>query len=244
MIKEIINNYFINNLPESILYLYLAFAFTLLITNFNYKRFLKKYNDYQAYILYFISFFVVLFIIPLVLIYFFSDDFSLYLKQIGFTFGKTEIGIPILLIGIPLFYLISVFSINDPQIQNFYPFSKEACKNNKKFLFFELCYLLFYYFTWEFIFRGLLFFPLIPKTGLVIAIIIQTMISTIYHIGHPDKEISGALGGGFLFGIIAFVTGSFFYSIVLHAFLGITNDTLLCKKIHTKKQSADSRDSK
>jgi membrane protease YdiL (CAAX protease family) len=244
MIKEIINTHFIDKLPESVLYAYVAIAFTVILVRLNYKVFLKKYDDYKAFLMYFISFFTLLFLIPMILIFFFSDDFSLYLMKIGLQFGNTGVGIPILLAGIPLFFIMSLFSVRDPAIQRFYPFSKTACGSNKKFLTFELSYLVFYYFTWEFIFRGILFFPLIPQVGLVGAIAIQSIISTVYHIGHPDKEISGAFAGGIFFGLVAFFTQSFIYPMVLHAFLGITNDTILCFKYHRKNKASDSPDRK
>lgn len=244
MIKEIINTHFISKLPESILYAYIAIAFTVILVRLHYKVFLKKHNDYKAFALYFISFFILLFLIPVILIFFFSDDFAQYLAKIGFQLGKTGIGIPILLGGIPLFFVMSLFSVKDATIQRFYPFSKTACGSNKKFFTFELAYLVFYYFTWEFIFRGLLFFPLIPLVGLAGAIAIQSIISTIYHIGHPDKEISGAFAGGIGFGLVAFFTQSFFYSFVLHAFLGISNDTILCFKYHRKNPGPNKTESK
>ena len=63
--------------------------------------------------------------------------------------------------------------------------------------------------------------------GIIISISIQTIISTIYHIGHPFEEILGAFAGGFIFGIIALLTGSFLYTWLIHAALGIATDTFV-----------------
>ena len=55
----------------------------------------------------------------------------------------------------------------------------------------------------------------------------QTIISTLLHIGHPDSEVFAAAGAGLAFGLVAYVTGSFVYPLVLHAATGISTDTFL-----------------
>lgn len=60
-----------------------------------------------------------------------------------------------------------------------------------------------------------------------ISISIQTIISTLFHIGHPLTEIFAALFGGFIFGIISLFTGSILYTVFIHAFLGITTDLFI-----------------
>ena len=115
-----------------------------------------------------------------------------------------------------------------------YPFSKEACAGLKKFVIYETCYLGLYYLPWEFLFRGLLFFPLIPAIGLLPAVAVQTTISTIYHFGHPDAEIFAALGGGIVFGLIAQATGSFLYTFIIHSLAGIATDSFLYFRCHRR----------
>jgi membrane protease YdiL (CAAX protease family) len=56
---------------------------------------------------------------------------------------------------------------------------------------------------------------------------LQTIISTIYHFGHPDSEIWAACGAGFIFGLVAWFSGSILYSVFMHALVGIGNDTFL-----------------
>jgi membrane protease YdiL (CAAX protease family) len=149
----------------------------------------------------------------------------------------------IVLAGIPIMTVVSFVSTKNPAIQEQYPFSKRACDNSKKFVLFEMCYLIFYYVTWEFTFRGVILFGLIGWSGenppgIVMAILIQAIIATVYHLGHPHMEIFGALVGSIIFGIIAFVTGSILYSIFLHAFVGILNDTILYVRFYKNRERA------
>jgi membrane protease YdiL (CAAX protease family) len=112
-------------------------------------------------------------------------------------------------------------------MQKMYPFAKAAGGSVRIFVGYELSYLFLYYLPWEFVFRGVLFLPLVPAVGLVPALAIQTVISTLLHIGHPDTEIFAAAGAGLVFGAIAYATGSFLYTFILHAATGIATDTFL-----------------
>jgi membrane protease YdiL (CAAX protease family) len=97
-----------------------------------------------------------------------------------------------------------------------------------------------YYFAWEFTFRGVFLFSIIEmtgeaKTGILAAIFIQATIATVYHIGHPDIEVVSAFVGSLIFGIIAYITMSFLYTLFIHALLGVANDTFFYLKYHKVK---------
>lgn len=212
---------------HTIIFLYLPVAFTLMLTIFHYKQLLKKYNDFKAFLLYFSFFFLTFLIIPLFIILILRIDSLEFLKGIGFSFGEIKKGILITAISIPIAILAAFIGSKDPGVKKQYPFSKTACIQFNKFIIYESAYLILYYFAWEFLFRGVLFFPLVTSCNLLIALSIQTIISTLYHIGHPTSEIFGALFAGFIFGAIAYLTGSFFYTVFLHALVGIGNDSFL-----------------
>ena len=74
----------------------------------------------------------------------------------------------------------------------------------------------------------LLFFPLLGTVGLLPALAVQTMLSTLYHIGHPDTEIAASLAAGFLFGLVAYHTRSILYTTAIHALFGIATDVASC----------------
>jgi membrane protease YdiL (CAAX protease family) len=219
--------------PYSWLFFIYAIGFALICSFFHHRSFLKKYaDDFKAFVLYFISFFVLLFALPFNFILFsFPEPFGT-LRRLGLQLGDFKLGMLIILIGIPITAVLGYISTKNPEIKEQYPFSKKACESPGKFVLYEISYLVFYYVAWEFTFRGVLLFATIElmgqnSTGIVVAILIQTIIATIYHLGHSSMEIIGALLGSIIFGIIAYNTHSIFYTIFLHALLGILNDTVI-----------------
>ena len=87
-----------------------------------------------------------------------------------------------------------------PKIRSFderTPFRRRRWKGQGASSLYELAYVAFYYLAWEFAFRGVVLFGLLaflPHTipGIAVAIMVQTFLSTIYHIGHPHSEVFGA----------------------------------------------------
>ena len=63
------------------------------------------------------------------------------------------------------------------------------------------------------------------------AILVQTFLSTIYHIGHPDSEVVGAFLLGLVAGSAAVVTGSILYGLFAHAVVGVLNDYLAYRRL-------------
>ncbi len=215
---------------KTVLFLYLPVAFTLLLTIFNYRAFLKVFDDFWAYLFYFGAFFIFFLAVPVLLILTLSLRPPTALRGLGFTLGIVRHGWGILTAGIPLAVLIAYVGSRDPALQQHYPFSKTACADPRRFLLFELAYVFFYYFPWEFLFRGLLFFPVVAALGLPAALALQTIVSTLLHVGHPDSEIWAALAAGIIFGLIAYWTGSFLYALLLHALIGVGNDFFLYRR--------------
>jgi membrane protease YdiL (CAAX protease family) len=209
------------------LYLYLSLAFTLLSSLCGYRFLKKKFSEYAAFLFYFALLFILLLVIPcFIILVSFSQPLA-FLRSVGCTLGNWQRGLPILAVVLPLFVLIAFLGAKDPAMQRQYPFAKATLTNRQSFLRYEIFYFFLYYLPWEFTFRGLLFFPLINPLGLPMALAIQTIISILYHLGHPDSEIFACLVGGFLLGGIAYVTGSIFYVFILHACLGIATDTFI-----------------
>jgi membrane protease YdiL (CAAX protease family) len=211
----------------AVLLLYLSAAFALAVTVFHRRRFLKQGDDFRALLLYFASFFILFFVVPCGLIFITAREPFQFLKEAGFSLGDYGKGFLIAAIGAPVAVLAGFIGSTDAQLRRFYPFSKSACRTGKKLLAYETAYLFLYYLPWESLFRGILFFPLIPSLGLIPALCLQTILSTLYHIGHPDSEIFASLAAGFLFGGIAYVTGSFLYTFFLHALVGISTDMFI-----------------
>jgi len=157
------------------------------------------------------------------------------LYKIGLTLGELKRSLPLAALGAPVAALAGWIGSGDRAIRAFYPFSKEACRSSRSLALFELSYALLYYPAWEFLFRGILFFPFVPVIGLLPALALETGLSTLYHIGHPPSEILAAVGAGVVFGLVAFWTGSFLVTAFLHAVVGVSTDTFLYLRLHRKR---------
>ncbi len=226
----------------SLLFLIYAVGFALISSLFNYKSLLKKYkDDLKVFIRYFAYFSLFLLLIPVIGIFLYSPHPLKILRNLGFQPGNFKLGLILILISIPILVFAAYISSNDPNFKRYYPFSKNACRSLKTFVVYEISYLLMYYIAWEFTFRGFFLFSIVEMmghsmSGILIAILIQAIISTVYHLGHPDLEILSALFGSIIFGIVAYATKSILYTIFIHAFLGILNDTFLYVRYYKKKE--------
>ena len=213
-----------------VLLIWETLVLTLLQTVFDLKRFRKTCSDdLSAARRYFLSFFVLGLALPLIAIFLLAASPSEVLGDIGLRLGRWKLGLILVLASVPVAWLVGKVGTGDPEMRAFYPFSKKALADAKTFLGYEATYFLFYYTAWEFIFRGILFFPLAVYAGFLPALAVSVLTSTLFHIGHPDTEIFGALGGGLIFGFVAWQTGSFLYLIPIHAFIGIATDSCLFK---------------
>lgn len=218
------------SLPLALVYLQLVLALTLLTTFLHFRRLRKTREELAAVRLYFLAFFGLLLAAPCLIVVLAASDPLSVLASWGWTFGRADRGLAILAAGLPLAVLSGFIGSRDPEMKKMYPFAKVACADRRRFAGYEISYLLFYYLPWEFVFRGVLFLPLVPAVGLIPALVVQTVISTLLHIGHPDTEVFAAAGAGFLFGAIAYLTGSFFYTFILHAAVGMATDTFICRQ--------------
>ncbi len=206
---------------------YLCLAYAVVLGFFHPLRRPRSTRDLKPYLVYFAAFFTLFFIAPCILLVLVRGETVGSLDAIGLGWGKPGRGLPLAAIGVPVAVLAGRVGSRDAALGKFYPFSKEALVSGRSFAVFELAYVILYYPAWEFLYRGVLFFPLIPAIGLVPALAVETLLSTLYHIGHPGSEILAAAGAGIVFGLIAFWTGSFFYTALIHAAVGVSTDTFL-----------------
>jgi len=89
-------------------------------------------------------------------------------------------------------------------------------------------YVLFYYVSWEFFFRGFIQLGTERFVGCFNAILIGTALSTLAHLGpHAMVETIGAIGGGILWGFFVYRSRSIIPGLIMHASLGIGLDYFL-----------------
>jgi hypothetical protein len=191
--------------------------------------------------LYFSSFFVLMFLFPLALVLVDGPRVGMYPWTLGMRVGDWRTGLTMFAFTIPLVVLSVVMGSNDPELRRQYPFSKEALQKPGRFVAYEFSYVALYYLAWEFAFRGVVLFGLLaflPHTipGIAVAIMVQTFLSTIYHIGHPHSEVIGAFVLGLGAGAATVVTGSFLYSLLFHALIGVLNDCLAYRRLARARQ--------
>jgi membrane protease YdiL (CAAX protease family) len=212
----------------SVLYVYLALAFALMMTGLRRRALQARFGDLRGAILYFVAFSAVFLAAPALIIVAGAPHPGEFLRSVGLATGHAGTGLLLTAAGVPAALAVGFIGSRDPAMRKQYPFSAEACSSPRRFVLYETAYLVLYYLPWEFLFRGILFFPMVPLVGLVPAMAVQTIASTLYHYGHPASEVFAAAAAGFIFGLIAYATGSIFYTVAIHAMVGIATDTFVC----------------
>lgn len=128
---------------------------------------------------------------------------------------------------LPAFFLVAYLARTDATLLSKFPINPRAGESAAMFALHAATYLLFYV-GWEFHFRGYLLFGLRPAIGASNAVLLQTMASSLLHIGSPAAETFGAILAGVLWGVLALWTRSLMPSLVQHFLLGLALDAFIC----------------
>ncbi|MFO7889654.1 MAG: CPBP family intramembrane glutamic endopeptidase [bacterium] len=186
-------------------------------------------QDFYSTVYEYLCAFILMFVVPFIFIKFFFKD---KLINYGFKKGDSRFGLKFCLFSIPIILGLMYIGAGTASVQIEYPLAKSITGNINYIIIIELFYLV-YYISWEFFFRGVMLFGLEQKYGALVAILIQTIPSTIVHIGKPFGETMGAVIGGLVFGYLALRTRSILYPFILHALLGISTDIfVILRTIH------------
>ncbi|MCL5992121.1 MAG: CPBP family glutamic-type intramembrane protease [Bacteroidetes bacterium] len=223
--KKDIDTYFLLLSAPLLLTLYICYGQAKDFTTYFPQYTGHQLEGYYGQIYQFISFFILMFIIPF-----------LYLKlkmkkpliEFGLGLGDWKFGLIICLITIPFIIIPFTYSgTRMSDIQNVYPMARVLLDRHDLILQYELVYIIFYYIAWEFFFRGFLLFGLKDRFGAMNAILIQTISSCLIHIGKPDGEIIGSIIFGIIMGVIAIRTKSFWYPLLIHLTMGVLTDIFI-----------------
>lgn len=190
---------------------------------FNYHPWL----DFWQYIYQFLMTVLFFFLLPVLIVkYFLKEDFRNY----GLGWGKKKTGFILMVIGTILVFFVALFSSQDPIMSSEYPLSKLIGTSWGFLIFYELAYF-FYFFAYEYTMRGYLQWGLKREDttikGIIIILVIQTIITTLFHIGKPMTEILAALAIGPIFGYLCLKLDSIWYVIIVHYVLNIFMDLLI-----------------
>lgn len=181
--------------------------------------------EFLTYILEFITFFIFMFVLPVLFIHF---RLKRKLSDFGLGFGDISVGIKFIAIAVPFIITPIIYLASRmPDIRGEYPLFRMLYMRRDLVFLYELCYVIFYYIAWEFYFRGFLLFSLKGEFGGFNAILIQTISSCLIHIGKPSGETIGSIIAGVIFGLIALRTKSIWYVFILHASIGVLTDVFI-----------------
>lgn len=164
------------------------------------------------YLFWFISDFITLFILPLLIIKFLLKE---KLVSFGLKVGDYKTGLKYSLIFLAVMIPVIWFASSTSEFADTYPQVNEVKFSWYIFLIFEIGILL-YMTAWEFIWRGFMLFGLEVKFGFY-AVLMQMIPFLILHNGKPAAETFGAIIGGLALGILALKTRSVLYCIIIHA---------------------------
>ncbi len=206
---------------------------TFFRTWFYYQYFEEyEYVKLVEYLYWFAGDFLVYFVVPLLLIYYFhkkrGGDFGLCLGDYRTGLKYTFL---FLLFMLPIIIIVSA----SPAFQENYPHLQQAKTDWLVFFIFEAG-MLFYMAAWEFIWRGYFLFGLKKQFGNY-AVLIQMIPFVILHNGKPDIETFSSILGGIALGILALRTGSFIYGVFVH--YGIMFSLDLISVIRNRLSSED-----
>ena len=167
--------------------------------------------------------FVLFGLIPLLFVIFLFRESG---KDYGLTLGDWKFGLIAIAILFPIIAGSLYLDSKSAAMQAFYPIDKGATQSVQTFLRLEIPCLLFLI-AWEFIFRGFLLFGLRPRVGDWLAICVQVIPSSLWHIGLPAQVTLAAIPGGLMFGILAIRTKSLIWPILLHYLIWVGLDLFI-----------------
>jgi uncharacterized protein len=134
--------------------------------------------------------------------------------EFGMTPGDARRGWLLAGLGLAVMLPVVLIAAREPAFQETYPLRRLIRENPSMFLYWELSYG-FYFFLWEWFFRGYLLFGLRRGFGWH-AVWLQAVPFCLLHWGKPPLEMASSLPGGILLGLVAWRAGSFLPCFALH----------------------------
>jgi membrane protease YdiL (CAAX protease family) len=166
------------------------------------------------------SSFVLLGIVPALIVRFvFHEPLSAY----GVQLGDTSFGLKAFFVIAPLMIIATYPSSSMSEFIAEYPLNPDAGATPLHFIGHALSYL-FFYLGWEFCFRGFMQFGLREALGDWNAILVQTVVSCLLHIGKPAGETLSSIIGALVWGVVVFRSRSLLCAVLTHWLLGVSLD--------------------
>ena len=184
----------------------------------------NKWLDFWQYIYQFAVTVILFWLVPFVISkYYFKENFS----ALGLKLSYNKEAFIICAVAYPLVIASTYFSSQEPPIAAEYPLSKLIGTSWFVFVSYQSAYL-FYFVAYEIFYRGYLQFGLKSENGgakeLLVIILLQTALTTLFHIGKPSSEILAAAAFGPVFGLVAFRYNSIWYGMAIHFLMNVALD--------------------
>jgi uncharacterized protein len=145
------------------------------------------------------------------------------LAESGLGLGDWRFGLKAAAAIAPFLLAASFFAARLPAYRVEYPYWPGAGSSGLRFAAHAGLYLV-YYAGYEAYFRGFLQFGLRRRLGDLDAVLVQTLATTLVHIGKPMGELMGAIPAGLVWGAVAFRAGSIWPVVLTHWLLGASLD--------------------
>lgn len=145
-------------------------------------------------------------------------------RRLGVGLGDAAFGGGLLLAALPLVVGALYVGSSFPDVQAAYPWAGDWPGRSPLHLVAWAGLYAAYYAAYEFFYRGFLLRGLEPYWGLSAAIWVQTLASTLLHLGKPVAETIGAVPMGLVFAALAVRSRSLVWPVLLHLTLGLATD--------------------
>jgi uncharacterized protein len=152
------------------------------------------------------------FIIPILCLRFL---FKRSLADMGLGLGDWKLASTLALLYLPLVVVGTWVLSDNPDFQSHYPHYKPAARHWGQFFIYEALFL-FYWFGWEYLWRGFLLFGTRHTFGLY-AILLQALPFAALHADKPTAEAYLSILGGIALGALVWRCRSFWIAVPIHA---------------------------
>lgn len=135
--------------------------------------------------------------------------------EMGLGLGDWKLASLLAAIYMPLVVIGTWFLSNDPAFQAQYPHYQPAAYKWHFFIVYELLFL-FYWFGWEYLWRGFMLFGTAHKLGYY-AVFVQAVPFAALHVDKPFAEAMLSVVGGIALGALVWRCRSFWIAVPIHA---------------------------
>lgn len=163
-----------------------------------------------------------MFVIPLMIIKVVLREKAL---DYGLGIGDYKLGLKATVAALIVMPFVVYQTAQNPEHAEFYRSRFPLDLANSSALMFFLWALTYlpHYVGWEFLFRGFVGLGFKKEMGIFGALMLQVLLTTLMHIGKPQGETWGTVFGGIYLGLLTVKTGSIWYAVAFHLYIGLLN---------------------